>query len=343
MDQKINNYWSIDIAKLFFCICIVVTHTRLLSYLPSVPRAIINGTIVRAAVPFFFIVSGFFLGQSIEKRGYYIAIKRYVYRMLKPLIIFESIGVLINVAYMIKDRHNTFEIIITNIQEILFYPRVSMWFLQACIVGACMVYALRKIELNVQLLIGIFLFCIALLCNNYYEISEKLGANKIVEQYLNICISARNGVFYGYCFLVIGQLLYFHRASFEKWSKYKTIGLLIIAYAAYVLESLYVDKLYRADDGSLFILQLATVPLIIIALIRLAIKYPISWRGAIVCRKYSTGIYYVQKIVLYVVEAVFLVLHLTLTPFRSFCLVLMISTGLCFISYRVPVLSKIMQ
>lgn len=120
-------------------------------------------------------------------------------------------------------------------------------------------------------------------------------------------------------------------------------GMLIVIFLIYAAESLYIDGLVRADDGSLFISQLLAAPLVFITLVKLAKKYPDSRSGALQCRKYSTGIYYVQKIVLYCVESAFFVLHFTLTPVIAFCLVLLIPIGICFVSHRIPVIYDIMQ
>ena len=62
MPQKPKkNYDAVDVAKLFFCICIVITHTKMVRYLPQGIRGIVNAVVVRASVPFFFVASGFFI------------------------------------------------------------------------------------------------------------------------------------------------------------------------------------------------------------------------------------------------------------------------------------------
>lgn len=218
-----------------------------------------------------------------------------------------------------------------------------MWFLQACIIGACLVYTLRKTGIRIQLLIGIVLFAFALICNNYYSVSQAIGISDFIDWYLELFISSRNGLFYGYSFLTIGQFLFLYKKNFDSWSGHILAGMLIVIFLIYAAESLYIDGLVRADDGSLFISQLLAAPLVFITLVKLAKKYPDSRSGALQCRKYSTGIYYVQKIVLYCVESAFFVLHFTLTPVIAFCLVLLISIGICFVSHRIPVIYDIMQ
>ena len=52
---------SIDIAKFFFSICIVVLHSDVYRGLPGMFPSLVEKLILRLAVPFFFIVSGYFL------------------------------------------------------------------------------------------------------------------------------------------------------------------------------------------------------------------------------------------------------------------------------------------
>ena len=67
-----------------------------------------------------------------------------------------------------------------------------MWFLQACIIGACLVYTLRKTGIRIQLLIGIVLFAFALICNNYYSVSQAIG----ISDFIDSCSSARETVYF---------------------------------------------------------------------------------------------------------------------------------------------------
>ena len=57
-----ENYQLIDLAKLFFAICVVAIHSQFL--LEYKFGYYVNTNIYRLAVPFFFICNGYFLAKS---------------------------------------------------------------------------------------------------------------------------------------------------------------------------------------------------------------------------------------------------------------------------------------
>ena len=60
-------YKSVDCAKFFFCLCIVFLHTGAVQSLKiDASEWMITQYILRLAVPFFFITSGFFLGNKLR-------------------------------------------------------------------------------------------------------------------------------------------------------------------------------------------------------------------------------------------------------------------------------------
>ena len=97
-----KEYYLIDIVKLFFAFCIVGIHTDLLSVFPEKVSFWIMQLIFRLGVPFFFVVSGAFLGCKLEKNNYDYemsknAILAYCKRLAVLLVVFEPISVIISV------------------------------------------------------------------------------------------------------------------------------------------------------------------------------------------------------------------------------------------------------
>lgn len=332
-----KTYRAVDIAKFFFCICVIVTHTSCLSVVPEIPRTIINALIIRMAVPFYFISSGYFLYQNMERRGDAVSVRRYIFRMVRPLIVFESVGVLINVVYMMRDGSSASDILVQNIQDILFYPRVSMWFLQACIVAALLTFFTRNLDIRLRLLIGGVLFLFALLCNNYYFVSVRIGLGPAVDTFLRLFISARNGLFYGYFFMTIGG--YIQRKGINR----PVLPEILIFTALNIAEGLYVHSQATVDDGSLFISQIFLTAFVFIELLHISEVRPdiCGAKTSLVLRKYSSGIYYVQKIMLYCVEFAMIVTGISLGTPLVFLIVLLCSAGAVFLMLRTPYLKDI--
>lgn len=341
MPQKPKkNYDAVDVAKLFFCICIVITHTKMVRYLPQGIRGIVNAVVVRASVPFFFVASGFFLYLNVQARGAGPACKKYVTRMLQPLIIFETIGELLFIAFKLYQGTPLSKILVSVRREVIFYPRASMWFLQACIVGCILLYFFYRMKtpIIVPVLIGCALFSFALLANNYRFVADAIGMGEQIDLYLKNCISPRNGLFYGFLFMALGGAVAEWRLT-ERLDAGTLAILLAAAFVIYELEAVLLRGTATSDDGSLFISQAFAIPLLFTALCRIEKRIACSDT----CRRYSTGIYYLQKIVLYMVESAFIILGRDLPPIVAFTTVMVISTLICFISYRHPRVGRYLQ
>lgn len=150
-------YKSVDCAKFFFCLCIVFWHTGAVQSLKiDASEWMITQYILRLAVPFFFITSGFFLGNKLRMvhtdAMYWETIKKYCLRLLKPLIVFELLNILLPLFLHIRHtREDLVEYFCDIIRRIIFYPEGALWYIQASIIGALLLYLTRKISWKYKL------------------------------------------------------------------------------------------------------------------------------------------------------------------------------------------------
>ena len=83
MDQR-KNYNSIDLWKLIMAICVVALHTNPLINCKNYIILSIYFSIVKMAVPFFFLTSGFLLGKKMNKEiSNELIVKSYLQKILK--------------------------------------------------------------------------------------------------------------------------------------------------------------------------------------------------------------------------------------------------------------------
>lgn len=203
-----KTYNSIDIAKFFFCICIICLHTQIFSFLPSLPLFLLTKAVFRLAVPFFFVCSGFFLGCKLFREStdaYWGTVKKYCLRLATPLLIFGVINCII--AYVSNDAEDTAPLknVADIIRHIIFYPYGALWFLQASLIGALLLYPLlKKNMLGFGLCLGFLLYIPALICNNYYFVTVGSDVQDAVNLYVKYFISARNGLFVGFFMITLG-------------------------------------------------------------------------------------------------------------------------------------------
>lgn len=80
-------------------------------------------------MPIFFFVSGFFIGSSIQKDGYYNLINKMVKSLLVPFILWSAVAFCSNIAMdILSQRISIGDIIRTQFIDIFVYARL-VWFL----------------------------------------------------------------------------------------------------------------------------------------------------------------------------------------------------------------------
>ena len=126
---------AIDILKFFFAILIMCLHGDLFD--GSLYGLYFEKLVVRLAVPFFFIASGFFYGRKIYAKNNLESItKNYISRLAMKLLIFEPISILLNIAQsLFSTNQSVLVILLKAVQDILFYPRGALWYIQSIIVA----------------------------------------------------------------------------------------------------------------------------------------------------------------------------------------------------------------
>lgn len=286
-------YSTIDITKFFFCLCIIALHTNFLSFLPTFEHYFIEKNLFRLAVPFFFITSGYFLASKWYKSddGYQ-TIQRYCKRLMLPLFAFSIVYISQYAIYsFFFNGKNIMHIALVLARNIIFYPMGALWFVQACIVGAILLYPfLKRNKLTLAITCGIILYGVGQLFNSYSFIMGEWEERDIVLLY---CKSLRNGFTMGLLWLALGFKCY--QINKKELSKSILVSILVIGIILQVIETTaiyYVTGNHLADDGSLFLSQLIVVPAILLLLLQT--KMEINDNISIRLRNLSTGMYFLH-------------------------------------------------
>lgn len=284
---------TIDVLKFIFAICIVGIHTRVLINTSEVVQWYVTHLLFRLGVPFFFCVSGYFLGYKLWGGcDYKESFSNYRKRLLPPLIVWGGLGLLQYAVELYIKGENL--IIIRLLRTMIFYPKGAMWYVWACIVATYILqFFWNKKYRNVWIWgIGIVGYAFALIANTYYFIVEDTVIGKIVELYLRVCVSARNGIFVGVIFLWIGITLA-HLNMNEKIPN--RIGyIFLIALVLYVIEVYYTFGKNVADDSALFVAHLVLIPSGIVLALKCNIKNNIFAKEF---RRMSTCIYFTHAFI----------------------------------------------
>ena len=144
---------------------------------------------------------------------------------------------------------------------------------------------------------------------------------------MQLFISARNGIFVGTCFLILGIYVGVHIESPKLYQCTKP--LLFISTILYFFELLLVNQHVPLDDGALFISHLFIVPLLLIILT----KSSLHLKHAKYLRNLSTGMYFLHRILIAVIDILSFVTRKILPVTALFFIVILMSILICTYSY----------
>lgn len=283
----------VDILKLFFSVCVVAIHTNVYDFLPSKTGYILKRAVGRLAVPFFFLISAFFLKQKINKTGdAKKAIKDYCVRLLYPYIIFETISVIINVFIEIKQGYLLKDVATSILKHLIFYPFGGLWFVWASIIAAIILYFfIKHKKLNYAILLGLLFYVFMLLFNNYHFVAVKLKFDWLYKSLCDIIICPRNALTVALPYMSIGMKCYDLKDNV--CSLKRKIFFLFVLYLLYLLE-IYAIYLfgYAIEDEGYYILQLPITILLVQISTYIEVGDNIIYKKM---REISTGVFFIHS------------------------------------------------
>lgn len=253
----------IDILKFVFAILIFLLHKGILSLIPY--YSVMQAVTARIAVPFFFVASGYFFAnkliylQSIEERK--ATTYNYCKRLGSKLLIFEPISIIILTAGRLVEHMALKDILSTTIKEILFYPRGALWYIQAVIIAAIIMFPFIHFKKEKTAIIPAVLFYIFALFGNRYNFMIKgTFFGSFMDVYEGIFITVRNGVFEGIPFMLCGCLIARYQDFLRALKGRILIYICIFSFIIVVFENLLLRPYTGHDDNSLYISYLIAVP-----------------------------------------------------------------------------------
>lgn len=251
-------------------------------------------------------------------------------RLAIPLVFWETVNILIEILKQLFIQDVSVNEVVKNVvQSIIFYPYGALWYVQALIVALFLVaLALNRDRLKTCISISLLLYLVGLLANTYYFVIEGTAIQNSVDVYLNIFVSARNGIFVGLFFVAVGVWIANH---IKYHSKKSLICVTAIAYVAFVAEVCVTKEFDSADDKSMYLMFVVLIPAMFMCIAKISLKI----RKAKLLRSLSTGIYFMHKAMIHVWLVVAMELKLTLKPTVEFVCILLSCVSICLVAYRI--------
>lgn len=275
---------TLDFLKFIFSICIIAIHTSVFKYFNSTLYYTIPMGLMRMAVPFFFVTSGYFYFQRLDEHK---DSKSYILRLVKIFIIFEGLEVLIYTpALLLSQNFHLFPYLWKMISVGL---GGIYWYLISLILSFVIVTPLwKKKRIYPTLIIGFILYLMVFSVDSYSMIFDRTWIQSIAKIHTNIWTWPQAGLCSSLFYLSLGALIYQKKPKMT-YSK----SLLIFSMICLVVES-YLLQSHGASDANCYISLIIGTPLLFIEVL----KHPNMKINTHHLGKMSLYIYMVHPIVL---------------------------------------------
>lgn len=206
MEKRIG-YGGIDIFKLIAAFMVVAIHVGPLSSINENLDFYITYVLFRVAVPFFLMVSGYFVLHKMLTSSDGVNILK---TFLKKIIVLYLIATLLYIPINLYAGH--FENIksIGSILKMFLFDGTfyHLWYMPSVIMGSMLIFILsKKFDLKQVFVITLILYVMGLLGDSYYGVIYNVKYIKCFYDFLfKFFDYTRNGIFYAPIFLMIGVL-----------------------------------------------------------------------------------------------------------------------------------------
>lgn len=328
-----EQYWAIDIFKFFFSVCVVAIHVHAFEGMPQV-HYWVTRAVFRLGVPFFMVTSSFLLEKKLVEKDDEAERKsvlwKFTKRILGLLLIFEPIAIILSSSLDLINGVSVFRVILKAVQSVIAYPMGALWYLQAILIGEWLYWLMSKVLPKKGILIvAVLLYGVGLLGNSYYFLVYDSQIGKVIDLYLYVFRSFRNGIHMGLLFVTIGKRVW-HVRQEKEMTIQNNIYFFIFFYAMYIFELYLLYEKKFTDDGALFI----TLPLVAFALVKLLSCYETNKCYTLVLRNLSVGIYVLHREILYLIGIIGALGYCSFSISVKYIIVLSIAIFVCLISYK---------
>lgn len=290
METKNNTYYGmVDVLRLVFAILVMMVHTMAFQSVNENLRIATSMGICRLAVPFFFIVSGYFLYNRINS-------PKEPKSTLKRLLILYVSWVFIETVTLIPVVLSNLNMpLIKVIERFLFIGITgSLWYISSLIITIFIIAPLLKRDKVVPLLIiGFILYLFGTSGDTYNGFYENTILNPLIKGYTGIFVLPQIGITESVLFVTLGAAINKYKLN----EKIKNAGLLSIIFIMILLiEAFVLNKTGIAKDANMYLSAIIATPLIFIW----AINYSksISTKVSKTCKEYSIGLYCSHQIIM---------------------------------------------
>ncbi|MBO1003880.1 acyltransferase family protein [Pseudogracilibacillus auburnensis] len=251
-------YNGIDVARVIAAFLVVCVHTDPLMTYSANGNYFLVSVIARLAVPFFFVVSGFFFGKKLSVDTALGSDLYVLFPVLKKLLTIYMVWLLIYLPLQIllwvrsgDPWHYWLSFLQKSIFEGSYY---TLWYLTGLMFALAFSYILFKLfKPQTVLFITLILFIIGTLFQSYYDLWQ---TNEWLSLYHRIFLTTRNGLFFGAFFVSLGIFISKHPFTL---SQRQNIGLFFLSLALLTMEAYRVHHLVFTKGSGMWFMLVPTI------------------------------------------------------------------------------------
>lgn len=217
---KYKQFYSIDILKFIMAFCVVAIHTDPVRSIEGTSIYIIYKSIVKPAVPFFFISTGFLLADKIShNNNAFDKIESHIKKLLKIYIVWNIIYLPLAVYHYYDLNYSVLHSVLDYIRGFVFigehYNSYILWYILSSIYALIFILVLmkRKFDSKSILILGCIIWVIAYTFTLYTQ--DMISVPYVMDKGLNlltkIIVSGR--IFMGFFYIPLGIFLYEHKTN----------------------------------------------------------------------------------------------------------------------------------
>ena len=250
--EKTRNQ-MIDLLRFILSIGIIMIHAQLFKTTSPLAYSLITMGLTRIAVPFFFVVSGYYFYQRVINHG---NIKAYFMRLMKIFIIFEGIEI---VTYTLP--------MLSMIQEYgllaYFWKIISVglggvyWYIISLLLSLALLLPFwKKKKIMPMLMIGLLFYLVVMTNDSYGGLFTNTSLQSIAKIHTTLWTWPQAGLCSSLLYLSIGAWLYQKQPHIQHINIFLFFSIIALLLEAYFLQT------HQAYDGNCYFSLMICVPLL---------------------------------------------------------------------------------
>ena len=241
-----KGYPCIDIGRIIAAVFVIAIHIYPFLQINPTMELIVTRTIGRLAVPFFFMVTSFFL----FKDGY--PTQEHIKKTIFSLLKWYGIAIVIYIPLMIYNHYFSQEHLVIAIIKDIFIDGTfyHLWYFPATIIGLIIVLLLIKYCFNYAWFIVIGLYVIGVFGDGYLSMISQIDIFHHFYTYLFQYMDyTRNGFFFAPLFIMLGAQIARQKYHFKH---HLHIILLLLSLCMMIGESLILHTSYTLRHDAMY-------------------------------------------------------------------------------------------